>query len=65
MFIKEKVMFKQVLTLIRSRSHDAAEQFTDTNALAILRQQIRDSAHAVDMARRAVAVAIALQVFAA
>ena len=52
-------MFKQVIALVRSRSYDAADRFTDTNALAILRQQIRDSAHAVEMARKAVAVAIA------
>jgi len=52
-------MFKQIVTLVRGRSHDAGEAFIDQNALAILRQQIRDCAEAVGRARRAVAVAMA------
>ncbi len=52
-------MFKQFVALIRGRSHDAAETFVDRNALAILRQQIRDCAGAIAAARRAAAMAIA------
>jgi phage shock protein A len=52
-------MFKQIVTLIRGRSYEAGEAVTDANALAILRQQIRDCAEAVYAARRAVAIAIA------
>ncbi|NJM84641.1 MAG: PspA/IM30 family protein [Tabrizicola sp.] len=52
-------MFKQIVTLIRGRQHDAAEAFTDANAMALLRQQIRDAASAVEASRRAVALAMA------
>lgn len=52
-------MFKQILTLMRGRSFDAAEAYTDRHAVALLRQQIRDCAQAVQAARRAVAVAVA------
>ena len=52
-------MFKQIATLFRGRSYEAAEAVVDRNAMAILRQQLRDCAQAVTSARRAVAVAIA------
>jgi phage shock protein A len=52
-------MFKQIVTLVRGRSHEAGQELVDRNALAILRQQIRDSAESVSTARRAVAIAIA------
>jgi len=52
-------MFKQIVTLFRGASHDAAEEFTDRHALKILNQQMRDSAVAVEQARKAVAIAMA------
>lgn len=52
-------MFKAFSTLLRSRSNDLAVVLTDTNALAILRQQLRDCASGVEKARRAVAVVMA------
>ncbi|MCB1424562.1 MAG: PspA/IM30 family protein [Zhengella sp.] len=52
-------MFKHLFALFRGRVHDAGESLADRNALAILRQQIRDAAQAVDAARKAVAIAIA------
>lgn len=52
-------MFKQILTLMRGRAHEAEEAFGDRNALPILAQHIRDAARGVEAARRAVAVAIA------
>ncbi|WP_430441695.1 PspA/IM30 family protein [Shinella sp.] len=52
-------MFKQILTLMRGRAHEAEEAFGDRHALPILAQQIRDAARGVEAARRAVAVAIA------
>ncbi|KNY16342.1 PspA family regulator [Shinella sp. SUS2] len=52
-------MFKQILTLMRGRAHEAQEAFGDRHALPILAQQIRDAARGVEAARRAVAVAIA------
>ncbi|WDZ79189.1 PspA/IM30 family protein (plasmid) [Ensifer adhaerens] len=52
-------MFKQIVTLIRGRAHEAEEAFGDRHALPILAQQIRDAARGVESARRAVAVAIA------
>jgi phage shock protein A len=52
-------MFKQMMTLFRGRAYEAAEAVTDTHALAILRQQIRDCAASLEAARRAVAVALA------
>ncbi|MFD0916430.1 PspA/IM30 family protein [Pseudahrensia aquimaris] len=54
-------MFKTVLTLFRGRSADAAEAFTDANALPLLRQQIRDAGAAVKKSRQAVAIAMAGQ----
>ena len=52
-------MFKQIVTLFRGAAHDAAEDFTDRHALAILNQQLRDGAVAVEQARKAVAIAMA------
>ena len=52
-------MFKQIVTLVRGRTQDAAEQLADANAFSILRQQIRDCAEAIDTARRATGLACA------
>ena len=52
-------MFKQIVTLVRGRSHDAAEQIIDANSLSILRQQIRDCAEAINSARRSASLATA------
>lgn len=52
-------MFKMMTTLIRGRSHDLAEAFTDANAMSILRQQLRDAANGLESAKRAVAVVMA------
>ena len=37
-------MFNTIITLVRGRSHDAAQAVADANALSILRQQLRDAA---------------------
>lgn len=52
-------MFNTVITLIRGRSHDAAQALADANALSLLRQQLRDAATGVEAARRAVALVMA------
>jgi phage shock protein A len=52
-------MFKQLSALFRGRAFEAGQGVIDRNALAILRQQIRDCAQAVEMSRKAVAVAMA------
>ncbi|MBL9051393.1 MAG: PspA/IM30 family protein [Tabrizicola sp.] len=52
-------MFNSIVTLMRGRSHDAAQALADANALSILRQQLRDAATGVEAARRAVAVVMA------
>lgn len=52
-------MFKTVITLLRGRAHEAEEQLADRHALAILNQQMRDAAGAVERAKRALALAIA------
>ncbi len=52
-------MFKQIIALFRGTANEAAENFTDKHGLVILRQQINDSAYAVQSARKAVAIAIA------
>jgi phage shock protein A len=52
-------MFKQIMVLIRAKAHDAEQDFTDRNAIPILSQQIREAAHSVNAARKAVAVAMA------
>jgi phage shock protein A len=52
-------MFKTVITLLRGRAHEAEEQLADRHALAILDQQMRDAAGAVERAKRALALAVA------
>jgi phage shock protein A len=52
-------MFKQLVTLLRGKSHDAAEALPARNALVILDQQLRDAGAAIRAARRALAMAIA------
>ncbi|MEM7462083.1 MAG: PspA/IM30 family protein [Pseudomonadota bacterium] len=52
-------MIKLFYALIRGTANEAAESFADRHGLAILRQQINDSARAVQSARKAVAIAIA------
>lgn len=52
-------MFKTMTLLIRGLRADAAEAFTDANAPAMLRQQLRDAAAALTEARRAAALAAA------
>ncbi|MHC2302094.1 PspA/IM30 family protein [Rhizobium mongolense] len=52
-------MFNLIITLLRGRAHDAERAFADRNAIPLLSQQTRDAAHAIQSARRAVAVAIA------
>jgi phage shock protein A len=52
-------MFNTIITLVRGRSHDAAQALEDANALSILRQQLRDAATGVEAARRSVAVVMA------
>ncbi len=52
-------MFKSFVTMFRGHTHDVAETITDTNAMVILRQQIRDCVEAVNASRKAVAVASA------
>ena len=52
-------MIKQIFALFRGTANEAAQGFTDRHGLVILRQQINDSAKAVQSARRAVAIAIA------
>lgn len=52
-------MFNTIITLVRGRSHDAAQAVADANALSILRQQLRDAAGGVHAARRSVAVVMA------
>src|SRR5262245_38229588 len=60
MFITEgPPMIKTLITLMRGTSARAAERIEDQNALLILDQQIRDSAAALDRARKALAVATA------
>ena len=52
-------MLKTIITLVRGAAFRADEEFADRSALLILDQQIRDSAAAIERARRALAVAIA------
>lgn len=52
-------MFKLLATLMRGQAYEAAQAVTDRHALPLLRQQIRECAHAVQMSRKAVAVAMA------
>jgi phage shock protein A len=52
-------MFKTVVTLLRGRAFEAEERLVDRHALSLLDQQMRDSALAIDRARKALALAIA------
>lgn len=52
-------MFNLLVTLIRGAKADQTEKTTDALAIPLLRQQLRDSAHSVETARRAVAVVMA------
>lgn len=52
-------MIKLFFTLFKAGANEAVQQITDKHALIILKQQINDSAKALEAARRAVAVAIA------
>lgn len=52
-------MFKQLVTLVRGRAADTSQTILDANALALLRQQMREAAHGVDQSRKAVAVVMA------
>ncbi len=52
-------MIKQLFALFLGTANEATENFTDRHGLTILRQQINDSARAVQCARKAVAIAIA------
>jgi phage shock protein A len=52
-------MFKTLVTLVRGRAVAIGEEVADQNALAILDQQMRDAAGALDRAKKALAVAIA------
>jgi phage shock protein A len=52
-------MMSTFVTLVRGRSHDAAQALADANALSILRQQVRDAAAGVEGARKAVALVMA------
>ncbi|MDW4550610.1 PspA/IM30 family protein [Defluviimonas sp. D31] len=52
-------MFKTLTTLIRGHGHDAAQAVADTNAVTILRQQLRDAAQGLESARRSVSVVMA------
>jgi phage shock protein A len=52
-------MLKTILTLVRGATFRAEEEFADRSALLILDQQIRDSAAAIERAKRSLAIAIA------
>ncbi|WP_162798624.1 PspA/IM30 family protein [Sulfitobacter sp. SK012] len=52
-------MFKQIMTLARGRMTDSSLTVLDANALALLRQQMRDAAQGVGKSRKAVAVVMA------
>ncbi|MEP5761039.1 MAG: PspA/IM30 family protein [Litoreibacter sp.] len=52
-------MFKQLFTLARGRSEDAAQAVVDANALSILRQQLREAATGVEKSRKALAIVMA------
>jgi phage shock protein A len=55
----ETTMFKQIMTLARGRVTDSSLTVLDANALALLRQQMRDAAQGVGKSRKAVAVVMA------
>lgn len=52
-------MLDRLLTLLRARAHSAGEAITDTHALEILEQQIRDAADGVREAGRQLATLMA------
>ena len=52
-------MFNMIRTLIRGRVADSADVVESSNALPILRQQLREAAEGVASGRRAVAVVMA------
>jgi phage shock protein A len=52
-------MFKQIMTLARGRVNDGSQAMLDANAMALLRQQMRDAAQGVGKSRKAVAVVMA------
>lgn len=52
-------MFRTVVTLLRGRAFEAEERLADRHALSLLDQQMRDSALAIDRAKKALALAIA------
>ena len=52
-------MLKTLITLVRGRTSQIAEEVADQNALLILDQQMRDATGALDTAKKALAVAIA------
>ena len=52
-------MLKTIVTLVRGAAFRAEEDLADRSALLILDQQIRDSAAAIERAKRALAVAVA------
>ncbi|MEM8579447.1 MAG: PspA/IM30 family protein [Pseudomonadota bacterium] len=52
-------MLKQLFTLARGRATDAGQTYLDANAVALLRQQMREAAAGVARSRKAVAVAMA------
>jgi len=52
-------MLKQLFTLARGRATDAGQSYLDANAVALLRQQMREAAAGVARSRKAVAVAMA------
>jgi len=52
-------MFKQLLTLLRGKSFEAGNAVIQRNAMALLDQQLRDSAAAISAAQHALARAMA------
>ena len=52
-------MFKTIMTLMRGRAFEAEQRIKDQNALALLDQQMRDAAAAVERGRKALALAMA------
>lgn len=52
-------MFRTVVTLLRGRAFETEERLADRHALSLLDQQMRDSALAIDRAKKTLALAIA------
>jgi len=52
-------LLKTLITLVRGRTSQIAEEVADQNALLILDQQMRDATGTLDRAKKALAVAIA------